>query len=138
MLASNSDVISVAIEAVSQAVPEGSKSSDSVTIETICQPVPEGDKSNNSDKQLSTTESPPHTPTGGILKRVSQFDTPTISGKVRFHSSVVQYVIVNTTQYRGDEYHLQTRLKITRITVMFTATGDTSRRHVLNFIVRLF
>ena len=138
VLASNSDVISVAIEAVSQAVPEGSKSSDSVTIETICQPVPEGDKSNNSDKQSSTTESPPHTPTGGILKRVSQFDTPTISGKVRFHSSVVQYVIVNTTQYRGDEYHLQTRLKITRITVMFTATGDTSRRHVLNFIVRLF
>ena len=74
---------SVTIETICQAVPEGSKSSNSVTIETICQAVPEGDKSSTSGKQ-STTESPPHTPTGGILKRVSQFDTPTISGKVRF------------------------------------------------------
>ena len=26
--------------------------------------------------------SPPHTPTSGILKRISQFDTPSTSGKV--------------------------------------------------------
>ena len=93
---SDSPATSVAIETVSQAVPEGNKSSNPVTsvaIETVSEVVPEGDESSNSGKQ-STTESPPHTPTGGILKRVSQFDTPTISGKVRFH-----FQLLNNCKY---------------------------------------
>ena len=63
----------------------------SVTIGTVSQAT----VSENipSKRPGDNMESPPHTPTGGILKRVSQFDTPTTSGKVSV--CLVIFLIIN-------------------------------------------
>ena len=69
-----------------------SNSITSVTIGTISQATASENMSCSS-KPGDNMESPPHTPTGGILKRVSQFDTPTTSGKVSVIT--LNFLIIN-------------------------------------------
>ena len=71
-----------------------SSSITSVTIGTVSQATASENLSCTSSKPVDNMESPPHTPTGGILKRVSQFDTPTTSGKVSVVNLLI-FLIIN-------------------------------------------